>query len=250
LATVVIGEDSLGATVEYQVLGFWRGGLANCDTEAIGTQIDSLALHAQSEPDPALDVRGEVTFQIYDVPRRSAPLGALCHKPHLIETARKLLGDEPIVAWALMLNKAQGGEVNWSVPWHQDTSVYCIEAPDGVVGELRGGFATFRPQDNTAGQLVAARVAIDPDTLQSGCLFVIPGSHRYGNLWPEGHARFAGQIGEPIELQAGEVLFFNPLLMHRADQSDDSTRQRRVVHIYYRPASLLLPKGARWIDWS
>lgn len=234
----------------YRTDGFCLGVFPNGNLEAIRDQIDALLTEPGRSADPSIDVRGEIVFQIYDIPRRPEPLGTICQEPRLKEMAQDLLGDEAVTAWALLLNKANTNTANWAVPWHQDTSVYCEAAPAGAICEQRGGFATFRPRDNSAGRLVVARIALDPDTQESGSLFVLPGSHQYGNLWPDGGARFAGHVGTPIELALGEVLFFNPLLMHRADRCRTTAHQRRVVHVYYRPASMKLPDGAHWIDWD
>lgn len=237
------------AVGQYKEQGFWPSPIVDRDVAAdVGAQIDRLAGNRATATDRALDIRNGAVFQIYDVPHRPAPMSALCYDPRIMHAARQLLGDEPAVAWALLLNKISDSQSNWQVAWHQDTSVYCDAIPADAVGEQRGGFATFRPRDDSVGQLIVARIAIDPDNRGSGCLYVLPGTHLLGNQWLGGGKQFEGQKGTPIELEPGAVLFFNPLLMHRAGFSK-SAHQRRIVHIYYRPARMQLPDGAKWIDW-
>jgi ectoine hydroxylase-related dioxygenase (phytanoyl-CoA dioxygenase family) len=234
---------------QYWESGYCRGMPVTTDLGPVRAQIDALAIDPAASADEALDVRGNVVFQIYDVPLRSGPLSELCRDRSIARGATDLLGAESAIGWALMLNKVADNQSNWEVPWHQDTSAYCISSPSDAIGERRGGYATFRPHDNMVGSLIAARVALDADTRESGCLFVLPGSQRLGNQWPDGGKRLADQEGVRVELQPGEVLFFNPLIMHRAEPSQ-ATAQRRVVQIYFRPTGLSLPGGARWIDWT
>lgn len=232
----------------YAETGFVKGpGMSQDLVERTRRQLDDLGSRFDSN-DVALDVRGNIVFQVYDVPLRPAPLGSLPASHTLSEFARLLLGTDVSVAWALVLNKVNDSLSNWAVPWHQDTSVYCVRTPRGAVEDSRGGFATFRPRDDTMGRLAVARVALDADTHSSGCLYVAPGSHKLGNQWPDGARRLEGHQGTPVELAAKETLFFNPLLMHRADNSA-SSKQRRVLHIYYRPADMELPDHAEWIEW-
>lgn len=219
------------------------------EIDAIKRQIDELSAKENIRGDEAIEVHDGVVFQIYDVPRREPPLGMLPERPALKTLVADLLAAEAAVGWALLLNKVNDSQSNWEIPWHQDTSVYCREIPSAVAGEWRGGFYTFRPTDDSMSRLTVARIVLDGDTLSSGCLWVIPGSHKLGNKWPDGGRMFEGQAGQPIELEPGDVLFFNPLLMHRADFNRTGA-QRRIVHIYYRPAMMTLPNGAEWIDWT
>ena len=234
---------------QYREIGYCRGAPISTDLGRVRAQIDALAVDPTASADEALDVRGKVVFQIYDVPLRMGPLRELSSDRAIARAAADLLGTESAIGWALLLNKVADNQSNWEVSWHQDTSLYCTSTPPGAVGERRGGYATFRPRDDTLGSLVVARVALDADTRESGCLFVLPGSQRLGNQWPDGAKRLVGREGVPVELQPGDVLYFNPLIMHRAEPSQ-ANAQHRVVHIYFRPAGLSLPAGTQWIDWT
>lgn len=212
-------------------------------------QIDSLPRNAIGSDKLTTDIRHGIVFQIFDLPCRDGSLVSLHNFTVVRSTAAQLLGDAAAVGWSLLLNKVNDAHSNWHIPWHQDTSVYCAQAPEEGQVEIRGGFKTFRPQDNLMTKLVVARIPLDEDSVQSGCLYVIPESHKLGNLWPDGGGIFEGNPGEPLEVRVGDVLFFNPLLMHRAEPNH-TVAQRRVIHTYYRPVSLPLPGGATWIDWA
>ena len=131
------------------------------------------------------------------MPRRGGAATALAGDPALLAMLAGLLGEAPVITAGLLLDKGPGA-ANWEIGWHQDTSSYCEAIPPGQVGEIRGGLATFRPRDDTMGRLVTARVAVDDDTTEAGGLFVQPGSHRLGNLWPGGGERFTGNPGVAV----------------------------------------------------
>lgn len=217
--------------------------------DRIKRQLDSIPTQAEADADIAADIRDGTVFQLFDVPRRAHPLGSVSDLEPLKATVSHIMNDGPEVAWGLVLNKLNDELSNWEIPWHQDTSAYCQVPPPNSVIDVRGSFPTFRPTGDAMSRLVVARVVLDGDTIDSGCLYVIPGSHRLGNRWPDGGKQFEGQAGTAVELAPGDVLFFNPLLMHRAERNHTSS-QRRVVHIYYRPRSMVLPGGGEWIDWT
>jgi ectoine hydroxylase-related dioxygenase (phytanoyl-CoA dioxygenase family) len=244
-------EFSAGDRAQYEALGHVtaRGLVAKKDINAIIQQVDNLTGESGRGDRQSVDIRDGRVFQIFDVPRQAPPLGTIADSPEIETAVTQLLGQPAEVAWGLLLNKANDEELNWEIPWHQDTSVYCQEMPDGVPGEVRGGYSTFRPADDSMSRLTVARIVLDGDTRSSGCIHVVPGSHRLGNQWPDGGRAFDNEAGEPVELDEGDVLFFNPLLMHRAELNK-TNRQRRVIHVYYRPRGMVLPNAAEWIDWQ
>jgi phytanoyl-CoA dioxygenase PhyH len=195
--------------------------------------------------DPALTFVGRLLTEIFDVPRRAGVLARLVRHPCLLEMTMDLLGGPIQVSAGLMLDKSSGN--NWEVNWHQDTSVYSSTIPIDLPGETRGGLPTFRPPDNTMASCVTARIAIDPASIDHGNLFVLPGTHRE-NLWPDGGKRFHGKRGIGCSQTAGSVLFFCPLIMHRAEKNQYVGSRRRVIHLTYRPAGLRLA-NSEWFQW-
>ena len=97
--------------------------------------------------------------------------------------------------------------------------------------------------------------AIDDATVDNGCVWVRPGSHRGGILYPtkpHGSADFdeGDQLcgtpddddpGIPMEISAGSVLLFNGYLHHRSlpNRAPAGTFRRALVNHYMRAESLL-----------
>jgi ectoine hydroxylase-related dioxygenase (phytanoyl-CoA dioxygenase family) len=103
--------------------------------------------------------------------------------------------------------------------------------------------------------LVGGWVALDRATVENGCLWVIPGSHRHGILWPQhehNDKRFdcAGEAMDfpytdddavPVEVDAGSVVFFNGYLLHRSLPNKAKAGYRRALVNHYMSAESLLP---------
>ena len=103
--------------------------------------------------------------------------------------------------------------------------------------------------------LTGAWMALDDATVENGCLWVIPGSHKHGVLWPQeqqNDPRFDCTIESygfpykdedaiPVEVKAGAIVFFNGYLLHRSLPNNASSGHRRVLVNHYMSASSLLP---------
>lgn len=103
--------------------------------------------------------------------------------------------------------------------------------------------------------LIGAWIALDDATVENGCLWVIPGSHRAGILWPQyphNDPRFdcASESYDfpytdadaiPVEVKAGSVVFFNGYLLHRSLPNTTTTGFRRALVNHYMRAESLLP---------
>jgi len=84
-------------------------------------------------------------------------------------------------------------------------------------------------------------MAIDPATIENGCLYILPGSHRYDlphqsdpvMRWylAEDQADFSGQV--PVELSPGSAIFFDSGLIHRSypNHSDKSRRSMTAIYV-------------------
>ena len=101
--------------------------------------------------------------------------------------------------------------------------------------------------------LTAAWIAIDDVTLDNGCLWVIPKSHRRGYLYPKheheeyddyDYAESAYGFSEsdkiPVPMKAGDVLFFNGYLLHKSEKNTTDTF-RRALALHYMNSYSLLP---------
>jgi len=101
--------------------------------------------------------------------------------------------------------------------------------------------------------LIGAWIALDEATIENGCLWVIPGSHRPGYLYPQREHNepeeydFAKQsfgfdesLAVPVEVPVGSVVFFNGYLLHKS-LKNRSEVYRRVLVSHYMNAWSLLP---------
>lgn len=105
--------------------------------------------------------------------------------------------------------------------------------------------------------LTAAWIALDDATVDNGCLWVLPGSHRRGVLYPDREhddARFDCSIeaydfpyrdsdAVPVEVPAGAAVIFNGYLLHRSLPNTVSGGFRRALTQHYMSAESLLPWG-------
>jgi phytanoyl-CoA hydroxylase len=101
--------------------------------------------------------------------------------------------------------------------------------------------------------LIGAWIALDDATVENGCLWVIPGSHKKGYLYPQRKHEeaeeydFAPQsygfdesLAVPVEVPVGSVVFFNGYLLHKS-LKNRSEVYRRVLVSHYMNAWSLLP---------
>ncbi|MEU0522175.1 phytanoyl-CoA dioxygenase family protein [Streptomyces niveus] len=103
--------------------------------------------------------------------------------------------------------------------------------------------------------LTAAWLALDDATVDNGCLWVLPGSHRPGVIYPNREhedARYDCTVesydfpyGEddavPVEIAAGSVLLFNGYLLHKSLPNSGGRGLRRALVNHYMSAASLLP---------
>lgn len=103
--------------------------------------------------------------------------------------------------------------------------------------------------------LTAVWIALDDATVENGCLWVIPGSHRAGVLYPdrvqddprydctrEAYGfRYREEDAVPVELSPGDALLFDGYLLHRSLPNTGKHGMRRALVNHYMSAESLLP---------
>lgn len=103
--------------------------------------------------------------------------------------------------------------------------------------------------------LAGAWIAMDDATTANGCLWVIPGSHKPGILWPQyAHADkrfdcawesydfpYTDADAVPVEVSKGSIVFFNGYLLHRSLPNKAKAGYRRCLVNHYMSAESLLP---------
>jgi ectoine hydroxylase-related dioxygenase (phytanoyl-CoA dioxygenase family) len=103
--------------------------------------------------------------------------------------------------------------------------------------------------------LTAIWIALDDATTENGCLWVIPGSHRAGVLYPDREQddsrfdctreaygfHYREEDAMPVELAAGAALVFDGYLLHRSLPNTVRRGTRRALVNHYMSAESLLP---------
>jgi len=158
-------------------------------------------------------------------------LFAFARHSKLITAVKCLLGDELYSLSSNVFNKPPG--VDSRHPLHQDLRYF-----------------TLRP----AQKIIGVWTAILPALRSTGCLAVIPGSHKRGLLehespdWEFVNHGFFGvrevdvELRVHVELQPGDTLLFHPLLIHGSGRNR-SDQFRRSISVHYAAASCTSPKG-------
>ena len=103
--------------------------------------------------------------------------------------------------------------------------------------------------------LTGAWIALDDATTENGCLWVLPGSHKRGIIYPQqqhndrrfdctGEAYqfpYKDEDAIPVEVKAGAIVFFNGYLLHRSLPNRAQSGYRRALVNHYMSAESFLP---------
>lgn len=150
--------------------------------------------------------------------------------PAMVEVLKVVIGPNVKCMQSMLFIKGAGKP---GQAWHQD-EIY-IPTRDR---SLTGGW-----------------IALDDATVENGCLWVIPGSHRRGVLYNQewhGDPRFdcalearrfphSNDEAVPVEVRAGSIVFFNGYLLHRSLPNRAKTGYRRSLVNHYMSAESFLP---------
>ena len=162
-----------------------------------------------------------------------------------------LLFDEPwFMTRSTLFDKTP--RANWGVFWHQDRAIAVKERHE--VAEFRGwtkkaGIACVRPPAALMTRIIAARIHLDDAHQTNGALRVLPGTHREAMSEAQIASSQASVKECIVEVNSGDVLLMNPLLLHASsprdeDNSDDVPTARRVIHLEF--ADFELPDPLEW----
>ncbi|MBA2481586.1 MAG: phytanoyl-CoA dioxygenase family protein [Planctomycetes bacterium] len=159
--------------------------------------------------------------------QRQLEVGEISHRYMLderIETVLGgLLGEQPIAAQSMFYFKPPGAR---GQALHQDNF-----------------YLRVRPHS-----CIAAWMALDDADRENGGMIAVPGSHRLPIACPEqadptisftnDFVRTpAGMSEQPIDLEAGDVLFFGGSVIHGSYPNTSTDRFRRAFICHYQPAS-------------
>lgn len=166
------------------------------------------------------------------------------HFPHKISSLmHSMLTHPPIVA---LLEQLVGPDLKC-----MQSMLFVKNA--GKPGQAWHQDETFIPTPDRS--LIGVWIALDDATIDNGCLWLHPGSHAEGKLWPgrpTDDPRFDGspesfgwpwpsEGGVAAEVSAGTVLFFNGFTLHRSLDNRRSTGFRRALVNHYMSARSPLP---------
>ncbi len=160
----------------------------------------------------------------------SALIAETMRHPALIAALTQVIGPDVKAMQSMLFLKAEGKP---GQAWHQD--------------EL------FIPTRDRS--LTAVWVALDDARVDNGCLWVLPGSHRPGVLYPDREhddPRFdcaveahdfphTDEQAVPVEVDAGDVVVFNGYLLHRSLPNTRTRGLRRALVHHCMSAQSLLP---------
>ena len=150
--------------------------------------------------------------------------------PKMVEVLTEVVGPDVKCMQSMLFIKATGKP---GQAWHQDED--------------------FIPTRDRS--LIGGWIAMDDATIENGCLWVVPGSHQSGVLWPmeqQTDSRFdctdestgfpyRDEDAVPVEVKAGSIVFFNGYLLHRSFPNRAQAGFRRVLVNHYMSAESLLP---------
>jgi phytanoyl-CoA hydroxylase len=173
----------------------------------------------------------------------------LCiHQPHYISPVMEKYARHPKICGILSQITAA------HLPFW-DGSVKCMQSmlfvkPPDFQGQAWHQDEIYIPTRDRS--LIGGWIALDDATIENGCLWVIPGSHRTGYLYPQrAHNNpdefdfapesfgFDESQEIPVEVKTGALVFFNGYLLHRSRKNRSQVYRRVLVNHYCNAWSLL-----------
>jgi hypothetical protein len=144
----------------------------------------------------------------------------------LVGIAEQLIGPNIKGATSQLTFKMRGNTMPF--PWHQDN-----------------GYGELDPYN-----AITTLTALDDTDRENGCLWVLPGSHKGGQITctrsnedREVLRAVEQEVDEtnaiPIPMKAGECLIFHCHMMHRSEGNLSTDRDRRVLFLRYADADAL-----------
>ena len=184
--------------------------------------------------EPAAELSDEEVLRRYlciHYPHKVSPpaLEAL-RVPRVVDALVAVIGPNVKAMQSMLFVKSEGKP---GQAWHQDE--YFIPTRDR--------------------SLTAVWIALDDATVENGCLWVLPGSHRRGVIYPEREQDdprfdcsseaydfpYTDEQSVPVEIPAGTALVFNGYLLHRSLENSGEHGYRRALANHYMSAESLLP---------
>jgi len=214
-----------------------EGALSVQDIDKLCSEATEICLGNRGEVSGAEELKGldsasllQKIIAVHFPHKLSGVLRDMLSHPIISDTLTQLIGPNVKCMQSMFFVK-QGGRPGQA--WHQDE--------------------TFIPTRDRS--MTGVWIALDKATVDNGCLWVIPGSHKRGVIWPtraHGSAEF-DHTGEsfgypydeaeaiPVELEPGSILFFNGYLLHKSNKNVTESESRRSYVCHYMNADSMLP---------
>ncbi|KAK0411981.1 hypothetical protein QR680_005964 [Steinernema hermaphroditum] len=152
-----------------------------------------------------------------------------CKNPHIVDIVKDLIGNPTstlVSMHTMLINKPPDtGALTSRHPMHQDLHYF-----------------PFRPED----YVCCAWTAMERVDRANGCLVVVPGTHR-GKLLPHAYPKWEGGVNKAylgivdydpsmprthVEMDAGDTVFFHPLLVHGSG-ANRTSGFRKAISCHY-----------------
>jgi hypothetical protein len=229
---------------------FWRDGYLGplrCDDGRVkdlaGTAARAgLCNHDDGRPIPPVEMWDRtdwLNINVHDPHLLAPEIMGICVHPSIVNPVAQVLGTCEVALFQTRF-RVKLRERPDPVPWHQD------------VGENNGGYRA----DGTPVPSVTVWLSVDGAELASGCLRVVPGTHR--RLLGDWRAGFHSGLetsgtlagidtsrSVPIEAAPGEFFLFHSWTLHQSTANTTSSPRTGIVIRYVAPADAVQP-GTRY----
>lgn len=144
----------------------------------------------------------------------------------LVDTASQIIGPNIKGATSQLTFKMRGNTKPFG--WHQDN-----------------GYGELEPYN-----ALTTLTALDDTDRRNGCLWLIPGSQKQGQIevhQDEAQKKSGSEIivqaddslAVPMEMKAGDALIFNCWMLHKSDGNYSTDRDRRILFLRYADADAI-----------
>jgi phytanoyl-CoA hydroxylase len=190
-------------------------------------------LGGSSEYGEQANAAKQVVVQIVNMFEASEAYLEHCKNPLITEAVARLCNNtDTLRVWHDQIQYTPA-RIGGPTGWHQDFPAWPI----------------LQPAD-----LISAWVALDDAEIDNGCMWMVPGSHRWGKVGLQSGENFAPKYdpeqlpegveakAEPLIVKKGCVAFHHCMTWH-GSPPNQSDRPRRAIAVHYMPGYTIYVKG-------
>lgn len=216
----ILSEDRERAFAEQGYLRLGRV-LTDAGLEAMRTECMAAWRAEKGEFDPAKTWLQNALLS--DIHRRSAVVRDYYYRGPLVDVAQQLIGPNIKGVTSQLTFKLRGNTKAFG--WHQDN-----------------GYGELDPYN-----ALTTLTALDDTDEQNGCLWIVPGSHKRGQIEPglklsdkQAEKSIELAVDEttaiPVPMRAGEAIAFHCWMLHKSEGNHSPDRDRRILFLRYADA--------------